>query len=38
MNMDEITKIRWETIEALNDTHPRYHIGWWGFVPMVWWI
>ena len=30
--------IMWETIENLQEKHPRYHYGWDGFVPMVWWI
>ena len=32
-----IKKIKWDTIECLQETHLHYHYGWDGFVPMIWW-
>ena len=35
---DEMKRIQWDTMECLQEVHQRYHYGWYGFVPMIWWI
>ncbi len=35
---DEMKRIQWDTMECLQEIHPRYHYGWYGFVLMIWWI